>query len=56
MNLFERKEIKYALGTIGIGAFIYGLFRAYRYFYNKTSKQEKEVKKTLEEANQSVSS
>jgi hypothetical protein len=33
MSLIERKELKYILGSIGAASVLYGIYRAYLYFF-----------------------
>jgi len=56
MNLISKKELKYSLGTVGLGALIYGIFKLYQIFIKKPPKPPKSNDETREEDNESISS
>jgi hypothetical protein len=46
MSFIERREVRYALGTLGVAALAYGLYKTYRYFFTVPPKIENETKET----------
>jgi len=36
MNLFDSKYVKYGTGALGLTAILYGIFKAFRFFMQRT--------------------
>ena len=56
MNLIARKEVKYSLGAVSLGALIYGMFKLYKFFIRKSHKISKDNDETRSEGKESISS
>ena len=56
MNLIARKEVKYSLGAVSLGALIYGMFKLYEFFIRKSQKISKDNDETRSEGKESISS
>jgi hypothetical protein len=49
MKVLERKETKYLLGVLGLGALLYGFFRLYRHHIHSNSRKPSHDEETREE-------